>query len=66
MTTGTVERGAFRMKEAEAYLAVSRDTLDRLIQRGEIVSFTVGRNRYVSARELERFIAEREAEAARA
>lgn len=63
MATSTMERGAFRMKEAEAYLAVSRDTLDRLIQRGEIVSFTVGRNRYISARELERFIAEREAEA---
>lgn len=48
------------MKEAEVWLGFSRDTLDRLIQRGEIVSFTVGRNRYISSRELERFIAERQ------
>ncbi|MCC7089534.1 MAG: helix-turn-helix domain-containing protein [Dehalococcoidia bacterium] len=63
MATSTMDRGAFRMKEAEAYLAVSRDTLDRLIRRGEIASFTVGRNRYISARELDRFIADREAAA---
>jgi excisionase family DNA binding protein len=56
----TTDRGAFRMKEAEVWLGLSRDTLDRLIQRGEIASFTVGRNRYVSAKELERFVSERE------
>lgn len=59
----TEGRGAFRPAEAAAWLGVSRDTLDRMWQSGDIVSFTVGRARFISARELERFIAEREAEA---
>jgi excisionase family DNA binding protein len=56
-------RGAYRPAEAAAWLGVSRDTLDRICQRGDLKSFTVGRARFISARELERFIAEREAEA---
>ena len=59
----TEGRGAFRPAEAAAWLGVSRDTLDRMWQSGDIVSFTVGRARFISARERERFIAEREAEA---
>lgn len=57
------ERGALRPNEAARWLGVSRDTVDRLCQTGELLSFTVGRARFISARELERFIAEREAEA---
>ena len=59
----TEDRGALRPNEAARWLSCSRDTVDRLWQSGELRSFTVGRARYISMRELERFIAEREAEA---
>jgi excisionase family DNA binding protein len=54
------ERGALRPNEAAAWLGCSRDTLERLIQRGELRSFKIGAARYVSAQELRRFVAERE------
>ncbi|MCZ7575672.1 MAG: helix-turn-helix domain-containing protein [Dehalococcoidia bacterium] len=63
MAATTENRGAYRPAEAAAWLGVSRDTLDRLCQRKEISSWTVGRARFISAKELERFVAEREAEA---
>lgn len=59
----TEERGAFRPNEAARWLGCSRDTIDRMCERGELRSWTIGRARYISVRELERFIAEREAEA---
>ncbi|MCC6961606.1 MAG: helix-turn-helix domain-containing protein [Dehalococcoidia bacterium] len=59
----TTERGALRMREVAAYLGCSRDTADRLWQRGELRSWTIGTARFVSVAELQRFIAEREAQA---
>lgn len=56
------DRGAFRPNEAARWLGCSRDTIERLWRSGELKSFTVGRARYISARELERFVAEREAQ----
>lgn len=56
----TNERGAMRPAEAAWWLSVSRDTLDRLIARGELRSFKVGAARFVSTAELARFVAERE------
>ncbi len=61
--TAIMERGALRPKGAAAWLDISRDTLDRLIASGDLKFFTVGRARFVSAKELERFISDREAEA---
>jgi excisionase family DNA binding protein len=55
------DRGALRPNEAARWLSCSRDTVDRLCQSGDLRSFTVGRARYIAMRELERFIADREA-----
>ena len=63
MATQTETRGAFRPNEAAKWLSCSRDTVDRLCQAGELLSFKLGAARYISAKELERFIAEREAAA---
>lgn len=63
MEAGTVEPGALRVKPACQWLGVSDDTLARMIARGEIRSYTVGRARFISMTELRRFVAEREAEA---
>lgn len=63
MAVATETRGAFRMNEAARYVGLSRDTLERLWQRGELATFTIGRARFISARELDRFIAEREEDA---
>lgn len=61
----TTERGAFRPAEVATWLGCSRDTVDRMIARGELRSFKVGPQvRFVSRAELERFVREREAEAA--
>lgn len=61
MAAITEERGALRPNEAARWLSCSRDTIDRLCQTGELRSFKVGTARYISARELERFVSEREA-----
>jgi excisionase family DNA binding protein len=63
MPATTESRGAYRPAEAAAWLGVSRDTLDRMWQNGELLSFTVGRARFISAKELERFVSDREAAA---
>ena len=63
MTALMESRGALRPKEAAAWLGVSRDTLDRICQSGDLKSFTVGRARFISTHELARFVAEREAAA---
>jgi excisionase family DNA binding protein len=54
-------RLAYGPDEAARVMGMSRDTLERAIQRGAIKSWTVGRRRFVSAEELRRFMAEREA-----
>jgi hypothetical protein len=41
-------------------MGMSRDSLERAIQRGLIKSWTVGRRRFISVAELQRFIVERE------
>lgn len=56
-----VERAAFRPSEVAGALGCSRDTVDRLITRGELKSFKVGAGRFVSQAELARFVADREA-----
>lgn len=58
MNTDT--RLAFGPKEAAETIGSSRDTIDRLIERGHLKSFTVGRRRFITAEELRRFIRERE------
>ncbi len=58
----TENRTAFRPGEVAARLGCSRDTVDRAIAAGDLKSFSINRARFVSARELERFVAEREAE----
>lgn len=63
--TGVQERMAFRPGEVAARLGCSDDTVGRLIASGALRSFLIGRARFVSALELARFVAEREAEAAR-
>jgi len=63
MMPGITERGALRMGDAARYLSVSRDTVDRLWQRGELTTWKIGTGRYVSVAELQRFIREREAQA---
>jgi excisionase family DNA binding protein len=55
------ERLAYSLDQARFRLGdVSRDTLERLIARGELRSFTVGRRRFISAAELDDFIRRRE------
>jgi excisionase family DNA binding protein len=55
------ERDAYSVDDARFRLGgASRDTIERLIKRGELRSFTVGRRRFVSSAELARFIASRE------
>ncbi|MCA9831526.1 MAG: helix-turn-helix domain-containing protein [Dehalococcoidia bacterium] len=54
------ERGTLRPNEAARWLGCSRDTIDRLCASGELKSFKIGTARYISAAELERFVAERE------
>ena len=58
MTTDT--RLAYGPDEAARAMGMSRDTLERAIQRGVLKSWTVGRRRFISAEELQRFIRERE------
>ena len=60
MVTETRERGALRPAEAAQWLGCSKDTLERLISRGELRSFKVGAARFISTEELRRFVRERE------
>jgi excisionase family DNA binding protein len=55
------ERGALRPNEAAAWLGLSRDTLERLIAKGEIRSYKVGAARFLSTEALREFVASREA-----
>jgi excisionase family DNA binding protein len=54
------DRGALRPNEAALWLGCSRDTVERLISRGELRSFKIGASRYVSTDELRRFVRDRE------
>lgn len=60
MAAAIEQQGAFRPNGAARWLDCSRDTVDRLCQSGALRSFTVGSARFISAKELERFVAERE------
>jgi excisionase family DNA binding protein len=55
------ERGALRPNEAAQWLGCSRDTLERMIARGELRSFKIGASRYVSVDELRAFVRRAEA-----
>ena len=55
-----VEKLAHRINEAARLTDLSRDTLERLIARGEIKSWKIGSARLISDEELRRFIRERE------
>ncbi len=59
----SIARLAYRPDEAAAALGCSRDTVFRLLSRGELKGYRVGAARFISAGELTRFVAEREAEA---
>jgi excisionase family DNA binding protein len=60
-TTSIPTRGALRPNEVADWLGCSRDTVDRLISRGELKSFKLGASRFISSAELDRFIRENEA-----
>jgi len=47
-------KNTYRIDEAAKELEVSRRTVERLIQRGELQSFKVADTRRIDARELER------------
>lgn len=55
--TVTAEPLAYPVATAAAVIGLSRATLYRLIQTGELETFTVGRRRLVSKAALERWIA---------
>lgn len=54
-------RLAYSVAEAAAVLRISRPTLYRLISRGDLATFTLGRRRLVSHQALADLVAEREA-----
>ena len=56
----TETRLAYRPNEAARVLGCSRDTVDRLIERGELKSFKLLATRFISAEEITRVIRERE------
>jgi excisionase family DNA binding protein len=56
----TRERGALRLAEAAAWLGVSRDTVERLIQRGELRRVKVGAVVLITVDELRRYLRARE------
>lgn len=47
-------KNTYRVDEAAKELEVSRRTVERLIQRGDLPSFKVGDTRRIDAQELER------------
>jgi len=58
------ERAAYSLEQTRYKLGdISRDTVERLIAKGDLKSFKVGSRRFISAVELQRFIRERETEA---
>ncbi len=60
MTLDFHDRGALSPKLAAEWLSCSRDTIDRLIRAGSLHSFKIGKNRYISTKELARFVEDRE------
>ncbi len=57
-------RLAVSVDDAARILSVSRRHIYDLLEAGELSSFTSGRRRLIRVSELERYIAEREGEAA--
>jgi excisionase family DNA binding protein len=60
MVLETRERGALRPNEAAQWLGVSRDTVERLIQRGELRRIKVGAVVLITVEELRRYLRGRE------
>jgi excisionase family DNA binding protein len=54
-----MERAAFGMAAACQYLDISRPTLYRLIERGDLRSFHVGKKRFCLKSDLDAFIERR-------
>ncbi len=59
----STDRLAYRPKEAAHAIGASDDLIHKLLANGELRGFKVGSARFISAQELERFIAQREAQA---
>jgi excisionase family DNA binding protein len=62
--SAVTERLAFGIEEVAKALGTSRDTVERLIARRELISFVIGRRRFVSAEALGAFVREREEQSA--
>ncbi len=60
MNTDTAARPNLNPHEAAEYLGVSRGTLYRLMDRGELASFTIGRSRRIRREVLAEYVASRE------
>ena len=53
----------FTVKEAADHLRVSRPTVYKLINDGELKAFKIRNNRRITGGEIQRFLAERQTEA---
>jgi excisionase family DNA binding protein len=56
VNSSSVDRLAVTVEEAAQLLGVGRATLYRLVMRGEVESFTVGRARRIAIAALERYM----------
>ena len=52
----TATRLAWTVQEAADQIGISRASLYRLVQTGEVPSFTIGRSRRITNEALERFV----------
>jgi excisionase family DNA binding protein len=60
----TTEKAAFSVDASCSYLDISRPTLYRLMDLGEIRNFHIGRRRLILREDLEKFLQDRLAESA--
>ncbi|MFQ6026923.1 MAG: helix-turn-helix domain-containing protein [Dehalococcoidia bacterium] len=60
--TQIYERAALGTEAGAGYIGVSRPTLYRLLDSGEIPSFHIGRRRLIRKADLDKFIEDRMAE----
>ena len=56
----TTEKLSYRPAEAARAIGVSRETIFKLLERGQLKGFRVGSARLISAAELSRFLRDRE------
>jgi len=54
------QRRVYRPNDLRERYGLSRDVVFKLIARGELRSFTIGRARFITAEAVEEFIRERE------